>query len=174
MENFKQKLRSVTCFVFDVDGVLTDGSLVLFPSGEQVRTMNIRDGYALQLAVKKGYRIVVISGGKSEAVKSRLSGLGISDVFLGIEKKQDTLREIISRYHLDPANILYMGDDVPDLAAMKTCGIAACPADASAEIKTISIYVSDKKGGEGCVRDVIEQAMRVQGKWNDEVENANP
>lgn len=165
MENFKQKLRKISCFVFDVDGVLTDGSLILLQTGEQARTMNIRDGYALQLAVKKGYRIVIISGGKAEAVKTRLNGLGIEDVFLGIEDKISTLKQVISKYTLAVENILYMGDDVPDVAAMKLCGIASCPADAATEIKEISIYVSDKKGGEGCVRDVIEQTMRLQKKW---------
>ncbi len=165
MENFKQKLRKISCFVFDVDGVLTDGSLILLQTGEQARTMNIRDGYALQLAVKKGYRIVIISGGKSEAVKTRLNGLGIEDVFLGIEDKISTLKQVISKYTLAVENILYMGDDVPDVAPMKLCGIASCPANAATEIKEISIYVSDKKGGEGCVRDVIEQTMRLQKKW---------
>lgn len=165
MENFKQKLRNISCFVFDVDGVLTDGSLILLQTGEQARTMNIRDGYALQLAVKKGYRIVIISGGKSEAVKTRLNGLGIEDVFLGIEDKISTLKNVISKNNLATENILYMGDDLPDIAPMKLCGIASCPADAATEIKEISIYVSDKKGGEGCVRDVIEQTMRLHGKW---------
>ncbi len=165
MENFKQKLGNISCFVFDVDGVLTDGSLILFPTGEQVRTMNIRDGYALQLAVKKGYRVAIISGGKSESVKARLNGLGIKEVHLGVNDKVDKLKEIMGVYNLKTENILYMGDDVPDFAAMKMCGIASCPADAATEIKSISIYVSDKRGGEGCVRDVIEQVMRVQGKW---------
>ncbi|MCX6275924.1 MAG: HAD-IIIA family hydrolase [Bacteroidetes bacterium] len=165
MENFKQKLHNISCFVFDVDGVLTDGSLILLQTGEQARTMNIRDGYALQLAVKKGYRIVIISGGKSEAVKTRLNGLGIEDVFLGIEDKISTLKNVISKNNLVTENILYMGDDLPDIAPMKLCGIASCPADAATEIKEISIYVSDKKGGEGCVRDVIEQTMRLHGKW---------
>lgn len=165
MENFKHKLRNITCFVFDVDGVLTDGSLILLQTGEQARTMNIRDGYALQLAAKKGYRIVVISGGKSEAVKTRLNALGIEDVFLGIEDKIITLKQAILKNNLKAENILYMGDDIPDIESMKICGIASCPADAAPEVKEISIYVSDKKGGEGCVRDVIEQTMRVQKKW---------
>ena len=167
MENFKQKLHNISCFVLDVDGVLTDGSLLLLPSGEQVRTMNIRDGYALHLAVRKGYRVIVISGGKSEAVKTRLLGLGIEDVFLGIEDKVGKLKEVMNAYTLTGKNILYMGDDLPDLNAMKICGIAACPADAAPEIKQISIYISDKKGGEGAVRDVIEQTMRLQDKWGE-------
>ncbi|MEO8085828.1 MAG: 3-deoxy-D-manno-octulosonate 8-phosphate phosphatase [Bacteroidota bacterium] len=165
MENFKLKLRNISCFVFDVDGVLTDGSLILLPTGEQVRKMNIRDGLAMQLAIKNGYRIIIISGGKSEAVKTRLNGLGINDVYLGIDDKVRKLNEVVTAHKLDIGNILYMGDDVPDLAPMKLCGIASCPADAATEIKEISIYVSDKKGGDGCVRDVIEQTMRMQGKW---------
>lgn len=165
MDNFKQKLRHITCFVFDVDGVLTDGSLILLPTGDQVRTMNIRDGYALQLAVKKGYRVVIISGGKSDAVKTRLNGLGITDIFLGVDDKDVKLKEIMLSAGLDGKTILYMGDDIPDIPAMKLCGIISCPADAAPEIKELSIYVSEKNGGNGCVRDVIEQTMRLHGKW---------
>ena len=165
MENFKQKLRDVSCFILDVDGVLTDGSLVLHPDGEQLRTMYIRDGYAMQLAIRKGYKVVVISGGKSEAVLKRLNGLGIKDVHLAIEDKEDTIKKVIKKFGLKKESILYMGDDIPDLVAMKHCGIATCPADAAPEIKAASIYISDKSGGHGCVRDVIEQTMRLQGKW---------
>ena len=165
MENAKQKLHKISCFVFDVDGVLTDGSLILLPTGEQVRTMNIRDGYAMQLAIKQGYRIIVISGGKSEAVKTRLNGLGITDVYLGNDTKEKKLTEVMSKYGLKSEEVLYMGDDVPDLAAMKLCGLPTCPADACPEIKELSLYISDKKGGHGCVRDIIEQTMRLHGKW---------
>ena len=165
MENAKQKLHKISCFVFDVDGVLTNGSLILLPTGEQVRTMNIRDGYALQLAIKQGYRIVIISGGKSEAVKTRLNGLGITDVFLGIDSKAETMDDVVKKYGLKTEEILYMGDDVPDLAAMKLCGLPTCPADACPEVKELALYISDKKGGEGCVRDIIEQTLRLHGKW---------
>jgi 3-deoxy-D-manno-octulosonate 8-phosphate phosphatase (KDO 8-P phosphatase) len=165
MENAKQKLHKISCFVFDVDGVLTNGSLILLPTGEQVRTMNIRDGYAMQLAVKKGFRVVVISGGKSEAVKTRLNGLGITDVFLANETKGETLTEVMNKYSLTPDEILYMGDDIPDLSAMKLCGLPTCPADACPEVKQLALYISDKKGGEGCVRDIIEQTLRLHGKW---------
>ncbi len=163
--NFKQKLKHISCFVLDVDGVLTDGSLTLLPGGEQARTMNIRDGYAIQAAIKAGYKVAVISGGKSEPVKVRLQGLGVKDVFLGIENKIEKIDELVSIHHLKTENILYMGDDLPDFEAMKKCGVATCPADAVHEIKEISSYVSGKKGGEGCVRDVIEQVMRLQRKW---------
>lgn len=163
--NFKQLLRTVKAVVLDVDGVLTDGSLVLTPDGEQVRTMNIKDGYALQLAVKKGIKIAVITGGKSDSVKKRLNGLGIFDVYLGSSDKEDSLNEFLSIYELSAAEILYMGDDMPDYAVMKKVGIATCPADAVPEIKALCIYQSQKNGGEGCVRDILEQILKAQGKW---------
>jgi 3-deoxy-D-manno-octulosonate 8-phosphate phosphatase (KDO 8-P phosphatase) len=167
MENFKTKLTRVKAFIFDVDGVLTDGSITLMPDGEQVRVMNIKDGYALQLAVKKGYKIAVISGGTSEMVRKRLNKLGIFDVYLGAHTKIDTYQEFISTYNINPDEILYMGDDIPDYEVMKRIGIPTCPSDSSPEIKNISLYVSDKMGGKGCVRDVIEQVMRVHGNWFD-------
>jgi len=165
MDNFKQKLTHVTCFIFDVDGVLTDGSLQLLPGGEQIRTMNIRDGYALQAAVKAGYRVAIISGGKSESVRTRLNGLGVKDVYLGADDKSEKFDELANLYELKAENILYMGDDMPDFEVMKKSGVATCPADAAPEIKTICHYVSQKKGGEGCARDVIEQVMRLHEKW---------
>ena len=165
MENFKTKLTRITTFIFDIDGVLTDGSIMLMPDGEQLRSMNIKDGYAMQLAVKKGYKIVVISGGTSEVSRKRLNRLGISDVYLGAENKIEIYNKVLLEFKIKPDEVLYMGDDLPDYKVMKCVGIATCPNDASPEIKNISIYVSDKKGGKGCVRDVIEQVMRVQGKW---------
>lgn len=168
--NFKQLLNEVKGFVFDVDGVLTDGSLTLMPDGEQVRTMNIRDGYALQLAVKKGYKVGVITGGRSESVRKRLNGLGITDVYLNAQEKTSAFEEFLHLHSLEAGSILYMGDDLPDLAVMKKTGIPACPGDAAPEIRAISIYVSAKNGGSGCVRDVIEQVLRLHGKW--EAENS--
>ncbi len=165
MENFKTKLTKVKAFIFDVDGVLTDGSVTLMPDGEQVRIMNIKDGYALQLAVKKGYKIAIISGGKSEMVRKRLLGLGITDIYLGVHTKIDVYKELIEIYNISPEEILYMGDDLPDYEVMQQIGVPTCPNDSAVEIKDISIYVSDKKGGEGAVRDVIEQVLRVQGQW---------
>jgi 3-deoxy-D-manno-octulosonate 8-phosphate phosphatase (KDO 8-P phosphatase) len=164
-KNFKQLLNDVSTFAFDVDGVLTDGSLILMPDGEQVRTMNIRDGYAIQLAVKKGYKVVIISGGKSEAVRTRLTKLGVKDIYLGIQDKADTLDEFLLTYNIKPENVLYMGDDMPDYEVMKKVGIRTCPNDAVSEIRSMCIYVSDKKGGKGCARDIIEQVLKVQGKW---------
>ncbi len=165
--NFKQLLRNVTTFMFDVDGVFTDGSVFLFENGQPVRRMNIKDGYAVQLAAKKGYRIVVISGGRSEAVKTRMKGLGVTDVFLSVSNKIETYNDYITEHNIDPSTILYMGDDIPDYAVMKKSGVPVCPANAATEIKEISVYVSPIDGGYGCVRDVIEQTMRVQGKWMD-------
>jgi 3-deoxy-D-manno-octulosonate 8-phosphate phosphatase (KDO 8-P phosphatase) len=166
--NFKQRLSHINTFIFDVDGVLTDGSLILLPTGEQVRTMNIKDGYALQLAVKKGYKIAVISGKRSEPVADRLKGLGIFDLYMGINTKMEAYDEFISTYAISPEKILYMGDDIPDLDVMKKVGVAACPEDAAEEIKKIAIYISDKKGGKGCVRDVIRQVMKLHNKWIEE------
>ena len=167
MENFKTKLTSVKAFIFDVDGVLTNGSVTLMPDGEQVRVMNIKDGYALQLEAKKGYKICIISGGKSEMVRTRLNGLGITDVYLGTHDKVDHFKEFIEIYKINPDEILYMGDDLPDYGVMQRVGVPTCPNDSAQEIKDISIYISDKKGGEGAVRDVIEQVLRVQDKWFD-------
>ncbi len=153
--------------MFDMDGVLTDGSITIMPDGEQIRTMNIKDGYALQLAVKKGYRVVIISGGKSEAAKKRLQNLGITDIYMGVHTKADAFEEVLAMYNIQPSAVLYMGDDIPDYEVMKKCGIATCPNDAASEIKEISMYVSDKMGGKGCVRDVIEQVLRLNDTWMD-------
>ncbi len=165
MENFKIKLNHVKTFIFDIDGVLTDGSITIMPDGEQIRSMNIKDGYAMHLAVKKGYKIAIISGGKSEGLRKRLNGLGIYDVFLGVDNKIEKYNELLITYEIKPAEILYMGDDLPDYEIMNLVGVPTCPKDSAQEIKDISIYVSDKNGGKGCVRDVIEQVMRVQGNW---------
>lgn len=165
MENFKTRLKRVSTFIFDVDGVLTDGSVTLMPDGEQVRVMNIKDGYALQLAVKQGYNVVIISGGKSEMVRRRLNGLGITDIYLGVHAKLDTFKEYLEIHQVNPEEVLYMGDDIPDYEVMKQIGVPTCPNDAAQEIKDISIYISQRNGGKGAVRDVLEQVMRLQGKW---------
>lgn len=162
--------RPITTFVFDVDGVLTDGTLFLLPGGEMVRRMNIKDGYALQLAVKKGYRVVIISGGVSELVKERLQKLGVSEVFMGVHDKRLVLQEYMQRHHLAPAQVLFMGDDIPDLEVMMEAGLPCCPADACTEIKEISRYISPIAGGFGCARDVIEKVMKLRGDWQHTVE----
>jgi 3-deoxy-D-manno-octulosonate 8-phosphate phosphatase (KDO 8-P phosphatase) len=165
VENYKEKLGKISCFVLDVDGVLTNGSLILVPGGEQARTMHIRDGYAIQHAIKSGYRILILSGGKSEEVRTRLKGLGVRDIEMNCDDKLNALIDYMSENDLKKEEILYIGDDMPDLPAMKTCGMAVCPHDAAQEIQKICHYISPYRGGEGCVRDVIEQALKVQGKW---------
>jgi 3-deoxy-D-manno-octulosonate 8-phosphate phosphatase (KDO 8-P phosphatase) len=136
--------------------------------GQPLRFANVKDGFVLQLAVKLGYRIVVISGGFSKSVETRFEALGIKDVFLGIRDKLTVFDEYIQNNQLDPSTIVYMGDDLPDYKVMQKVGVPVCPADAAEEIKDISVYISDKKGGEGCVRDIIEQVLKVQGKWMSE------
>jgi len=157
--------KNISVFVFDIDGVLTDGSLLVMDGGLMIRKMQVKDGYALQLAVKRGYSIFVISGGNSPQVKERLSKLGVEHVYMPVENKLEKLKELVNTYQLQKEEILYMGDDIPDLEVMQYCGLACCPADAVSEIKTISRYISPLKGGEGCVRDVIEKVMKLQGKW---------
>lgn len=163
--NVLELFTRIRTFVFDVDGVLTDGTVQLLPNGEQSRKMSIRDGYALQLAVKKGYRIAVISGGRSESVISRLNGLGVKDVYTGITDKVDKLQDYALIHELKWEEMLYMGDDIPDYRVMQLTGLPACPADAAPEIKNISRYISPEKGGEGCVRDVIEKVLKLNGHW---------
>ncbi len=162
--NFKQRLKKVRCFIFDVDGVLTNGSLLVMPD-ELYRIMNIRDGFALKEAVNAGFKVVIISGGNSDSVRSRLTNLGIDDVYLGVQNKSDKVDEVIIQYDLRKEEILYMGDDIPDYEVMKLAGIPCCPSDAATEIKELSVYISPFKGGDGCVRDIIEQVMRLNGSW---------
>ena len=166
MANFKELLPNIKAFIFDVDGVLTDGSVLLLPNGEQARKMNIKDGYALQHAVKKGYLICIISGGNSESVRLRLNGLGMTDVFLKVTDKVAVFEAYIKAKQIKANQILYMGDDIPDLKVMQLCGVGTCPKNAAIEIKNIAHYISDKNGGEGCVRDIIEQVLRCNGDWN--------
>jgi 3-deoxy-D-manno-octulosonate 8-phosphate phosphatase (KDO 8-P phosphatase) len=165
MANYKELLRHVTTFVFDYDGVLTDGTVILMNNGDALRTANVKDGYALQLAVKKGYRVAIISGGYSESMLRRFEALNIKDVFLGVDKKIDVFREYLSKHNVEPENVLFMGDDIPDYEIMQLTGVPTCPADASEEIKKIAKYISHQRGGHGCARDVIEQVMKIQGKW---------
>ena len=165
--NYKIKLNNIQTFIFDVDGVLTDGTVTLFGNGEQVRKMSTRDGYAIQYALKKNYRIAIISGGSSKGVKKRFEHLGVSDVYLACSNKITAYNELLLKYKLKPEEILYMGDDLPDLEIMQEVGLPACPHDAATEIKEISEYVSPFNGGDGCVRDIIEQTLRTQMKWAD-------
>ncbi|MDF2447763.1 MAG: 3-deoxy-D-manno-octulosonate 8-phosphate phosphatase [Bacteroidota bacterium] len=165
MENFKQKLPRIKTLLFDVDGVLTNGQVFLLENGEFLRNMNSKDGYALQLAVRKGYRIAMITGGSSQIVKKALHGLGIQDVFLSQHDKLQCYKDYVNEHNLKEEEILYMGDDLPDYEVMKRVGIATCPFDSATEIKEICLYISSRKGGEGCVRDVVEQVLRSQQNW---------
>jgi 3-deoxy-D-manno-octulosonate 8-phosphate phosphatase (KDO 8-P phosphatase) len=165
---FLEQLKHITTFIFDIDGVLTDGSIIASDSGEYLRTFNIKDGYALQLAVKRGYHVCILSGGRGAAMQKRFEGLGINNIFLGVSDKVAIYNTLISDYNLTPAEILYMGDDIPDLKIMQLVGLATCPADAVPEIKAISQYISPYTGGKTAVRDIIEKVLRVQHKWFDE------
>ncbi|MCF4101463.1 HAD-IIIA family hydrolase [Gillisia sp. M10.2A] len=164
-KNYKEYLNHIDTFIFDVDGVLTDGSIQINTQGELFRTMNIKDGYALKTAEQAGYHVCIISGGKNEGVRLRLRELGLTNIFLGVHDKVERLDEFMDVYDINPENVLYMGDDIPDLYSMQMVGMPCCPQDAAPEIKEISRYISHKKGGKGCVRDVIEQVLKVQGKW---------
>ncbi|MBC7552556.1 MAG: HAD-IA family hydrolase [Taibaiella sp.] len=164
--NLLELFAPVRTFVFDVDGVLTDGNLMLTEDGHMLRSMNIKDGYAMQLAIKKGYKVLIISGGKSEAVKLRLNRLGIQDVHIGIESKKELLHELTASTSTAMETVLYMGDDIPDYAVMQLCGLPCCPADAAPEIKQVSKYISPYNGGRGCVRDVIEKVLKLNGDWD--------
>ncbi|MFH1319827.1 MAG: HAD-IIIA family hydrolase [Bacteroidota bacterium] len=167
MKQLTKLLKNITTFIFDVDGVLTDGSVMMLQSGDVVRRMNIKDGYALQYAVKKGYKTAIITGGRSEAVKKRFTNLGIKDIYLGVENKIDAYNEYITSNSISPDNVLYMGDDMPDYEIMQKVGFPTCPSDAAEEIRAISKYISNIKGGEGCVRDIVEKTLKAQGKWFD-------
>jgi len=164
--NVLELFKPIKTFVFDVDGVLTDGTLLILGDGQWARTMNIKDGYALQLAVKKGYRVVVISGGTSDAVKERLNRLGVKDNFLGVENKKEKLIAYAAEHKLKWEEVLFMGDDIPDHTVMQLVGLPCCPVDAVAEIKKISQYISPVEGGKGCARDVIEKVLKLNGHWD--------
>ncbi|MBP6432232.1 MAG: HAD hydrolase family protein [Ferruginibacter sp.] len=164
--NVLQQFKPITTFIFDVDGVLTNGTLLVLNDGQMARQMNIRDGYALQLAIKKGYRVAIISGGTSDAVKERLNKLGVADVFMKVEDKKEKLLEYCTTHNLKWDEVLFMGDDIPDYSPMQMVGLACCPADAATEIKQISKYISPIAGGNGCARDVIEKVLKLNGHWD--------
>jgi 3-deoxy-D-manno-octulosonate 8-phosphate phosphatase (KDO 8-P phosphatase) len=165
-KSYKEIMPQITTFIFDVDGVLTDGTVTIFPNGELIRKMNTKDGFALKTAVDMGYNVCIITGGSNASVKSRLEGLGIKDIYLGAHNKIEQMNQYIDTHNLSLENILYMGDDIPDYPSMALVGLPTCPKDAVQEIQKISKYISQKRGGKGCVRDVIEQVLKVQDKWN--------
>jgi 3-deoxy-D-manno-octulosonate 8-phosphate phosphatase (KDO 8-P phosphatase) len=159
------RLKLIKTFVFDMDGVLTDGSLIITNDNQWLRRMNVRDGYALQLAVKSGFNIIVISGSDSPQVAERLQKLGVTNVFMNVKEKEKFLQEFFLRNNLALSETLFMGDDIPDYSCMKIVGVAACPVDAAFEIKEIAAYISPLRGGYGCVRDVLEKVMKLNDKW---------
>ena len=165
-KSYKEYLQHITTFIFDVDGVLTDGTVTITTSGEMLRKMNIKDGYALKTAIDNGFNVCVISGGSNEGVRIRLRGLGVTDIYLGAHNKIEQLEEYLDIYNIKAKNVLYMGDDIPDVPVMKLVGLPCCPQDAVQEIKAISKYISHKNGGKGAVRDVIEQVLKVHNKWD--------
>jgi len=165
MPEIKGQLHSVRAFAFDVDGVFTNGTVLLHPGGHFIRMMNIKDGFAVKHAVKMGYHVAIITGGYSRMVKKRFAYLGVKHIFMKSANKIEALNTFCNKSGLLPGEVLYMGDDLPDYEVMKAVGFAACPADAAEEIKQIAAYISFQKGGEGCVRDVIEQVLKLHGKW---------
>ena len=165
MNEWEKTLKNVTTFIFDYDGVMTDGTVYMDSNGDPLRTSNVKDGYALQLASKLGYHLAVISGAVVTNITKRLNALGVRDVFTGIPDKVVKLEEYMEQNGLTPEQIVYVGDDIPDLPVMQRVGVPACPADAAAEIRQICKYISDRPGGRGCVRDIIEQTLKAQGKW---------
>lgn len=164
-KHYLEKLPTIKAIVLDIDGVLTDGSVTIFPNGEMVRTLNVKDGYALKTAALKGLKVGVISGGRNEQIKERLLALGCHEVYLSSSNKIDKLEEFCIQFDLEKEDILYMGDDLPDFEVLQTVGVSTCPEDAAHEIREICSYISPFKGGKGCVRDVIEKVLRAQNQW---------
>ena len=166
--SYKELMNDIKAFIFDIDGVLTDGTVHIAEDGQLLRQMNIKDGYAMKVVIDKGYPVCIISGGSNEGVRIRLQNLGIKDIYMATPDKVEKFHEICDAYQLKPEEILYMGDDIPDYLVMQKVGLPTCPQDAVQEIKGISKYISHANGGKGAVRDVIEQVLKVQGKWMDD------
>jgi len=165
--NILAHFKNIRVFVFDVDGVLTDGTLLVLNDGQMARRMHIKDGYAIQLAIKKGYKLIVVSGSQSDAVINRLNKLGVIDIRMNVSDKLEILQSIISEYKVKTEELLFMGDDMPDLPAIKIVGLSCCPADAATEIKEVAHYISHLNGGMGCVRDVIEKVLKLNSHWSE-------
>lgn len=168
MTNYKEKLHKIKAFIFDFDGVLSDGFIYTQQDGEMVRATNAKDGYALQYALKKGYHVAIISGGFGENMRQRYRNFPGMDIHLHVSNKIEVINQYMAEKGLQPENVLVMGDDIPDYQMMMLAGVKCCPADAVEEIKHIADYISFQKGGYGCVRDVIEQTLRLQGRWFEE------
>lgn len=164
--NILSHLGKIKYFIFDIDGVLTDGQLFVPESGELLRSMNIKDGYAMQLAIKKGYPIFIISGGQSSASERRLRNLGIEDIYIGVSDKAALLKTLSEQKKIMLPEAVYVGDDMPDIPAMKLCGLRACPKDACSDVQMMADYISPYDGGKGCVRDIIEKVLRINDHWS--------
>ncbi len=158
-------LQKIKAIIFDVDGVLSRQTVLLASDAEPLRTVNIRDGYAIQLAVKLGLKIIILTGGKTDAVRKRYESLGVKEIHMGCSHKVDVYEDILRNNGLTDDEVIYMGDDIPDYEVLSRVGCPVCPADAASDIKGICLYVSHLEGGNGCGRDVIEQVLRAQGKW---------
>ena len=165
MAFFKEQLIGVKALVFDVDGVLASSKSILHPSGDMMRTMNTKDGYAIQRAVKTGFTVGIISGAKSVSIRHRFEAIGVQDIYIDSSDKSKDMLDFLNKNNLDYQDVMYMGDDLPDLEVIKSVGLATCPADAVEEIQSSCAYISDLNGGEGCVRDIVEQVLRAQKKW---------
>ena len=163
--NYKAKLHEIKAFVFDYDGVISDGNIWSANDTIIVRSGNVKDGYAMQYALRKGYLIAILSGGSGDSIRSRMKMLGVEDVYSGSHRKKEIFEDFLKDKQLLPEQVLYVGDDIPDYDVMRLAGVSACPADAAEEIKAVADYISHKNGGCGCVRDVIEQVLRLQGQW---------
>ena len=163
--SYKEKLIKIKNFVFDVDGVFTDGSIIVDNSGNELRVFSTRDGIAVKLATDKGYNFCVISGGKNEGVRKRLNKLGIKNVYLGVNNKIGIFKSFMNDNNLKTTETMFMGDDIPDIQILKMVGLSCCPNDAANEVREVVDYISIKKGGEGCVRDIIEQILTIQKNW---------
>lgn len=164
--NVLELFKEITTFVFDIDGVLTDGTVLLLENGLQARQMHVKDGLALQMAIRNGYKVFVISGGTSEPVIRRLEYLGIDEIHLGLKDKLKFFEGMRQQYGLNWNEILYMGDDLPDIPVLEKVGLPCCPKDAVSEVKATAKYISSIKGGKGCVREVIEKVLKLNGHWH--------
>lgn len=170
MSNFKAELHKIKAFAFDVDGVMTNGMVTMTTNGDLLRQFNSKDGFALRYAASLGYPIAIITGGSSETIKQRFNQLEITDIYLRSRYKMPDFEDFCAKYSLQPSEVLFMGDDIPDVEIMKVCGMPTCPADAVPEVKEVAQYISIYNGGDGCVRDILEQVLKVHGKWNDKLD----
>ena len=167
MSNFKADLHKIKAFAFDVDGVMTNGLVMMYKDGDLFRQFNSRDGFAVRYATSVGFPIAIITGGSSETIVKRYNQLGVTDIYLRSRYKLPDFDDFCAKYDLQRSEVLFMGDDIPDIDVMQVCGMPTCPADAAPEVKKVAQYISHYNGGEGCVRDIIEQTLKVHGKWGD-------